>query len=260
MTVEEVATLPALSPEWRRRVVSKAGGLVFGDATVVMQLIVDRGLPDERRYFQVFEDGSLVAWEEGTAPEATVALVQRAGDAESYAEGRLFGNGALVRSSVVQNWEGVEVEMPVPPFDRSFLDPPLAPVPGASMTVQQQETESPFGTVSFYERFRDGCRSEWSLGSADEAEVSITRRYGAVGEWLGGGMPLLNSYEGGDLYGGWTYFMLQGGLMETEEYRTTRSVDTRTVAVLALFGGLVSSPIYRSLLGEVAGVQFRGDE
>lgn len=249
----EESEVPPLSSTWREHVVDLARGLSFGTGSVVVQQLVHDDVDGPAGTFQVFEHGHLVAWEAGVLPETGFALVQDRPSASRYAAGELWGNAALAATTIREVWDGVARTSPPPPLDRSLVEPDLAVVPAATLDVQQHEERTPFGTVSFCERFVDGRRTAWSLGVAEQTELTMWRQHRAVAEWLVGERSIVGSYEGGELDGRWTWLMLVGGLLGTPAYRATTSFDARTLLGLATYGELVSSPAYRQVLAEVAG-------
>jgi hypothetical protein len=239
--------------EWVERCAKVAVGVGTGGGSITVQYVATR---DGRRleHFQVFDDGRLVEWEPGVAPNAAFALVQEDADACAFVSGQLTGNDALERTWVEEPQPGAAPRRRrPPPLDEREVDWSNLPlIPGASLVQQNRWLRSPFGTVTYYGRFADGRRAEWTLGVHPKpdtfVEIDFARRMRA----MAGIISTTDQIEGGSVTGDWSMLMLLAGIIESPEFLDAVAQGSGVRAEMADYAEIVASPAYIDTQAEIA--------
>lgn len=204
------------------------------------------------RWYQVVEDGQVVAWQDGEVDRPDLELRWSLADARAMYRQELSGTEAIAAVRVIV--PGVS-EGPAPPLD--ILDTAelamLPAVPGATLAVQFEFADGPFGDVSFWETFEDGLVTASEFGRADEHDVLIAISYQRMVGVRSGEMTILECLEnGGKVEGALGPLMLMAGLEESPEMRAAELACGPAGALLARVGEIAASADHREAMAALA--------
>lgn len=204
------------------------------------------------RWYQVVEDGRVVAWDRGDVDSPDLELRWARADAEAVFRQDLSGTEALATVRVVApgGSEGV-----APPLDmRDTAELALLPeVPGATLLVQFEFAQGPFGHVSFWLSFEDGRCAGQGFGRGEEPDVTIGISFQRMVRVRTGAMTILEALEnGGRVDGALGPIMLLAGLEESPELRAVEMACGPAGAVLARVGEVASSVEHTEAMAALA--------
>lgn len=204
------------------------------------------------RWYQVVEDGQVVAWQRGDVDSADLELRWARADAAAVFRQELPGTEALAAARVLVPGgnEGV-----APPLDmRDTAEMALLPeVPGATLVTQFEFSDGPFGHVSFWLSFEDGRCADLAFGRAEEPDVTIAISFQRMVRVRTGAMTILEALEhGGRVDGALGPIMLLAGLEESPELRAVELACGPAGAVLARVGEVAASGPYAEAMAALA--------
>ncbi len=212
----------------------------------------ERGQHD--RWYQVVEDGQVVAWQRGDVAAPDLELRWARADAAAVFRQELSGTEALAAAQVLEpgGREGV-----APPLDmRDTAEMDLLPeVPGATLVTQFEFSQGPFGHVSFWLSFEDGRCAGLDFGRTEEPDVTISISFQRMVRVRTGTMTILEALErGGRVDGALGPIMLMAGLEESPELRAVELACGPAGAVLARLGEVAASGPYTEAMAALAEV------
>ncbi|MDQ6696544.1 MAG: hypothetical protein M3Z46_03700 [Actinomycetota bacterium] len=204
------------------------------------------------RWYQVVEDGRVVAWQQGDVDSPDLELRWSRADAAAVFRQELDGTEALAAARVLVpgGSEGV-----APPLDmRDTAEMALLPeVPGATVVTQFEFSGGPFGHISFWESFEDGRCTELDFGRHAEPDVTIAISFQRMVHVRTGAMTILEALEnGGRVDGALGPIMLTAGLEESPELRAVERACGPAGAVLAKVGEVAATPAYAEAMTSLA--------
>lgn len=206
------------------------------------------------RWHQVVEDGQVVAWQSGDVDQPDLELRWSQADARAVFRQELDGTEALAAARVVEpgGREGV-----APPLDmRDTAEIALLPeMPGATLTIQFEFAEGPFGHVSYWLAFEDGLATDAAFGQATESDVMVAITWRRMVGVRTGTMTILEALEhGGRIDGALGPIMLLAGLEESPELHAAELACGPAGAVLAKVGEVAASAEYAEAMAALAQV------
>lgn len=240
--------LPAFSPEWFNRA-----------ADVIHTAHLE--VPDGQFQFLVIDDGAVVSplrfdvqsgrsggWTSECSASDCVIVVDSA-VAWSWVFGGATGIEGVRATRVAPDPSQLASAVEAPPADVSSCDlrATMPRILGADVLAQHILTDSPWGTISFVERFENGRRVEWHLGQDFSADVVLTRRFSNSMRRRQGLISNVESFEGGRVQGNWTVVMMLAGLTDDKSYRTCTARSAAACRTLGQLGDLCSLQTFRQL-------------
>jgi hypothetical protein len=211
------------------------------------------GFRTGRPWVLAVADGRVSRIEEGEAAGA-VELRSDVDHALALWRGELDGTAALAGFTCVEPDGRCG---PPPPLDLrdtpALLDLPR--LPGASVSVQYEYRDGPFGTVDFVLRFEDGGVADAALGRAESPDVRVAVPYGAIADVRCGERTLYEALEDGEVKGDLGPLMTAAGLFDSPAFRAAE-LETcgSAAAVLATFGLVSATPAWQEMLATLAAV------
>lgn len=239
---------PVLSEEWFETAKELASALPTQPGRSCLL-----GFRTGRSWFLEVAEGRVRRIEPGRAPGA-VELRSGVDHALALWRGELDGTAALAGFTCVEPDGRCG---PPPPLD--LRDTPalltLPRVPGASLSVQYEYRDGPFGPVDFVLRFEDGGVVDAVLGTAEDPDVRVAVPYGAIAAVRCGERTLYEALEDGKVQGDMGPLMTAAGLFDSPAFRAAE-LETcgAAAAVLATFGLVAATPAWREMLAALAAV------
>jgi hypothetical protein len=233
--------------------------VLSADAFARARELVDGALPERAgsscrlqfdagtRWGLVVEDGRVVTWEPGDLPDADAEVRWSPEDAVAVLTGRLEGDEAMRRTTVVERTQAGDSVGPPPPMDivgRPQLDA-LPELPGATVATQYRFRTGPFGTVDFWMRWEDGRITGIDLGRLDEPDVRVEVTYRAMARVRDGSITIIEALEDGAIDGKIGPMALLAGVSESREFQRAERAGGPAGQALATLGELREVPAFR---------------
>lgn len=249
----DVAKHPLASDPWleQARILTADLPLQPGLSYRLQFDVVDQA-GDHDRWHQIVDDGRVVAWQRGDVDSPDLELRWACADAAAVFRQELSGTEALAAMRVVTPGRGEGVP---PPLDmRDTAELALLPeVPGATLVVQFEFADGPFGHVSFWLSFEDGRCAGLDFGRTDEPDVTIAISFQRMVRVRTGETTILEALEnGGRVDGALGPIMLVAGLEESPELRAVEMACGPAGAVLARVGEVAASADYTAAMAALA--------
>lgn len=198
----------------------------------------------EHRWGFVLEAGRLVSISAGAMVDADVEVLQSYEDARGILFGEIDGTVALRRIRIQAKGR----IGPPPPNDLSE-QPELGALPllvGATMVVQYEYSNGPFGHVSHWIEFVDGGVGGMGFGRRPQADVTVSVPYFVMALVRCGEMSILDALELGDVTGSIGPLGALAGITESAEFHRAEQATGRSGVALAAFGEIAATPSFRS--------------
>jgi len=189
----------------------------------------------------------VVTWEPGDLPDAEAELRWSPEDAAAVLAGRLEGDEAMRRTTLVEQAPGGDYVGPPPPMDiagRPQLDD-LPELPGATVLTQYRFRSGPFGTVDFWMRWEDGRVTGIDLGRLDESDVRVEVTYRAMVQVRDGSITIIEALEDGSVDGKIGPMALLAGVSESREFQRAERGGGPAAEALATLGELREVAAFR---------------
>jgi len=249
----EAATF--LSPAWFEHARSMTAGLpdVPGLSWRLQFGAVD-GNGEHQRWYQVVEDGRVVAWERGELDATELELRWTIPHARAVHRREVSGTDALAATLIVSSDGSVG---PPPPLDIEETDEldRLPTIPGATLTIQYEFPRGPFGPVSYWMAFDDGRSAGMGLGRTDEPDVQVEISFSKMVRVRTGEISIIQALEnGGRVDGPIGPLMLLAGLEEAGELHAAELACGPAGSILARIGELSATPEYQAASVALAGL------
>jgi hypothetical protein len=242
--------LEAFSPEW------------FAHARdVVKQVQLDNAcscrvqfVADGTRWFLGLDRGRVTGFELGTIGEPDVELRWSADDARRIIAGELRGTDALAVTTVASY--AADGPYVGPPAPANLLARPeiasMPSAPGATLDVQYEFRDGPFGDVEYVQRFVDGRLVEERLGELDERDVVVRFTYQAMARVRAGEWTVIDALESGSVIGEMGPLAALDGIVESREYRAAELATGPQMLALAALAELDADPTYVAAMDKLA--------
>jgi hypothetical protein len=199
------------------------------------------------RWVLVVQDGRVVTWEPGDLPDADAEVRWSPDDAAAILSGRLEGDDAHRRTTVVEQAKAGEYVGPPPPMDlagREELEA-LPRLPDVTVLTQYRFRSGPFGLVDYWVRWEDGRVTGMDLGRVDEADVRVEVTYRAMADVRRGSMTIIEALEDGTVDGKIGPMALLAGVSESREWQRAERAGGPAGEALATLGELREVQAFR---------------
>ena len=150
------------------------------------------------------------------------------------------------------------------PVAHGFGDQPelgdLPTIPGASVEVQYEYRNGPFGPVSFGLSFADGQVAGMCLGRLGAADVTVSCSFLQMARVRRGDIAILDVLtDGGTVAGEQGPLALVGGLSESPEFRRAEMACGRSGLVLGVLGEVHGNPTHTASLADLVALTVAAD-
>jgi hypothetical protein len=204
------------------------------------------------RWAQVFVAGRQKEFRPGELTAADIEIHWVLDDALDVFAGRLDGTQAMAATTIVDG-ERDRAHGAPPPLD--LIQRPevadLPTIPGASLVVQLNLRNGPFGDVDIVQVFVDGRLNTMRLGTLPDADVRYSISYRDAVLVRQGSMTALEALESGSVSGSIGSLSLFAGLLESDALqRAQRATNHAAGLALAALGEINATPGYREALAE----------
>lgn len=187
----------------------------------------------------VVEGGRLVAVErEVVGPD--VVVLQSYDDARKIFFGEIDGSEALRRTRI----EARDHTGPAPPDDLG-AQVGLNALPrliGATIVVQYEFSNGPFGHVSHWIEFVDGRVTGMAIGRCHGPDVTVTVPYFAMALVRCGEMSILEALALGEVTGSLGPMGALAGIVESPEFQQAEQATGRSAVALAAMSEVAATP------------------
>ena len=207
---------------------------------------------DSWRWYQVVDEGRVVAWAVDEVDDPDLELRWWYADIAALYRGELSGTAALAAVRLVGPGGR---EVPPPPLDLAGVaELDLLPVvAGARLEVQYELSSGPFGTVWFWMGFIDGQSSGMGFGLAKDPDVTVAISFSKMAAVRSGQITVLEALEdGGRVDGAVGPLMLLAGLEESEELHAAEVACGPAAGVLGSMGLMWATAEHELAMAELA--------
>ena len=128
----------------------------------------------------------------------------------------------------------------------------LPRLPEATLTVQYEYPDGPFGHVSFTIRFVDGGVDSMSLGRVKHADATITVPFLVMAQVRSGELSILEALGHGSVTGDIGCLGLVAGISESPEFHRAELACGSSGLALGMLGGCLADTGYQAALEALA--------
>lgn len=240
--------VPFLSEAWLEAARASTGSVRLRPGRAATLQFTVSSASEVVRYGLTIDEG--VQWSGGdlTKPDIEVRLDME--HAWRVFCGGCDGSEALARMSVIESGRE-QRPSPIDLGDQLELGE-LPDVPGATLDVQYEYSEGPWGDVGFHLGFVDGRVAKIGLGPIAEPDVVARCTFLQMAQVRRGEMGILDVLAaGGSVDGPEGALALLGGISECAEFRRAEEACGGSGMALGTLGALQSSPVYQLALEEM---------
>ena len=172
------------------------------------------------RFVQVVEDGALRRWERGELDRPDIEIRWDWEHARRIFRRELDGTDALSGTTVAERGPDRDYVGPPSPLDlgeQPELDD-LPRLPDATISVQYEYPDGPFGHVSFAIVFVDGRVDAMQLGRVPEPDATVEVPFRVMAQVRRGDLSILEALEQGRVDGKLGPLGLLAGISESPEF------------------------------------------
>lgn len=213
------------------------------------------------RWVEVIAGGRITEWRLGTldAPDIEVRFaLETALGAVTRA---ISGTAALGQTTVLEPSRSPDLVLPSP---MDLGDQPelgdLPTIPGASVEVQYEYRNGPFGPVSFGLSFAGGQVAGMCLGRLGAADVTVSCSFLQMARVRRGDISILDVLtDGGTVAGEEGPLALLGGLSESPEFRRAEMACGRSGLALGVLGEVHGNPTHTAALADLVALTVAAD-
>lgn len=213
------------------------------------------------RWVEVIAGGRITEWRLGTLDDPDIEVRFPLETALGGLTGTISGTGALSEATVRDPSRTPDVVAPSP---MDLGDQPeltdLPTIPGASVEVQYEYQNGPWGPVSFGLSFADGQVAGMRLGRLDAADVTVSCSFIQMARVRRGDIAILDVLaEGGNVAGEEGALALLGGISESPEFRRAEMACGRSGLALGVLGEVHGDPTHAAVLADLVAMTVAAD-